>query len=331
MAKSERVPRSLITRLQDLDDHLYLLEDALIRLKAGESAHLKSLAAELRVLVCYSSGTEGLLWRISVELGVHDAIHVHHVGNIDYERSSAKGLEFLYFPIFKAGEGDPRLPIGDYSLRSIIKEHEALIVTGKGYTHEQIIKAFSQQMGSAHEDDGIEPYLAELSEVLILNQKPLMRVLLSDACFVIEVGKRVMEQAEKTHDYTPKSRQKINIEKQTLPKYIPKQVIPDNTHATISDEGTVVFQIDHPHPDWCTNSNKYVFGELRKGQLSISPTKHTDCTVELAISGLGKKKIVSKRPIPESEFPGIAIAITWQGNEVNIYLNGQLVDRIVWD
>ena len=50
----QRIPKTVERKLADLDDHLSLLDEGVRRLQAGESAYLKAISAELRVLVCYS-------------------------------------------------------------------------------------------------------------------------------------------------------------------------------------------------------------------------------------------------------------------------------------
>src|SRR5438034_6680275 len=141
MTKIPRIPKSLQRKVADLDDHLYLLAEGRSRLASGEEAFLKSLAAELRVLVCHSSGTEGLVWRLAEELAVADSVHVHVAGRVNRAHPLSQGLTFAFVPILPAGQGDPRLPPAHCSLRAIIKQCEAVFVSARGYTHEELIKA----------------------------------------------------------------------------------------------------------------------------------------------------------------------------------------------
>ena len=83
MGRKNRIPKTLDRKLRDLDDHLYFLRESLLKLSNGDGAYLKTLAVELRVLVCKVSGTEGLLWRVIDEVTLHDAVHVHLLGNLD--------------------------------------------------------------------------------------------------------------------------------------------------------------------------------------------------------------------------------------------------------
>lgn len=151
--------------------------------------------------MCRSSGTDGLLLRLSTELGVSDEVALHLPGKLIQDHPLVQGLQFLIVPIFRAGKGDPRLAPDNYSLQDVIKEGEAVVALGKPLTHEYLIKAIAQQMGSAHEDEGIEPALTQLAGVFINGVEPYVGVLATDAELSLEVGERVLEKAETEHDF----------------------------------------------------------------------------------------------------------------------------------
>lgn len=329
MPKPPRIPKSLKGKLIALDDHLYLLAEATGRLAGGETAYLKSLAAELRVLVCHSSRTEGLLWRLAEELRVPDTVHVHLPGDVDRDHPLARGLSFAFIPIFRAGEGDPRLAAVHHSLRSIIKECDAVFVSQRGYTHEKLIKAVAEQMGSAHEDEGVDPHLVELGAMLLGNRSPLTHILVSDSEYVLEVGNRVLDSTAESLGFRRKVRTPIVTEKPAAPEPQPEgQYLDEGGLTTLPPEGTVVFMVDHPHPDWRTNSHGYSFGQVAAGPLSVIARKHPDATMELIIAGLTGQPLTIRGAIPASNQPGVMVALTWGGSEIVIYLNGQQVHTI---
>lgn len=205
MTRRNRINKTIAQKLSDLDDHLFLLRENLHRLNEGD-AYLKIISAELRVLVCFSSGREGLLWRLVDDFDVSDLVHLHVAGNVNKEQPLAKGLHFAIVPLQRAGYGDPRLPPHYYSLKEIMKKQEAVYIAGKGLSHEYLIKAVAQQMGSAHEDEGIEPVLVELGEIFIGGVQPYVSTLSLDAELILEVGERVLEKAEKELGFTRKRR-----------------------------------------------------------------------------------------------------------------------------
>jgi len=206
---TKRINKTITQKLSDLDDHLFLLRENLYRLNEDDT-HLKIISAELRVLACSSRHRglklEGLLWRLVDEFGVSDLVHLHVAGNVNKEHALAKGLHFAIVPLQRAGYGDPRLPPHYYSLKEIMKKQEAVYIAGKGLSHEYLIKAVAQQMGSAHEDEGIEPVLVELGEIFINGVQPYVSILSLDAELILEVGERVLEKAEKERGFTRKRR-----------------------------------------------------------------------------------------------------------------------------
>ncbi len=94
----------------------------------------------------------------------------------------------------------------------------------------------------------------------------------------------------------------------------------------LPSEGTVIFQVYHPHKNWKTNAHGYKFGLFKQGPLSIQTTKHPDKTMEVRVEGLAEGVISTKKPIPESEQPRVMVGLTWKKSEVIFYLNGVQVD-----
>jgi hypothetical protein len=157
MPKQPRIPRTLFEKIEALDDQLFLLREAWHNL-AKDNARLKSLAATLRVLICESSNTEGLLWRLARELSVDDTICAHIPGRVDVDHPLSKGLQLMHVPLFRSGKGDARLPAIEASFRWLIKEHWAVYANGEHITHERLIGLVANQIGSSHEDDGVSLY-----------------------------------------------------------------------------------------------------------------------------------------------------------------------------
>lgn len=203
--RGTRIPKTTPGKLSDLDDHLYLLRLHLCGLRQ-DAAHLKALSAELRALVCLAGGTEGLLWRLVDELKVSDSVHLHLAGKVNTGHPIAHGLHFAVFPIARAGYGHPKLRPCHYSLREVIREAEAVFVGGSSITHENLIRAVAEQMGTAHEDDGIDLSLAQLQQVFLNGVAPYVPVLATDADLTLQVGERVLDQAEANSVYRRKAR-----------------------------------------------------------------------------------------------------------------------------
>lgn len=204
MSRRNRIPKSLEQKLRDLDDHLFIIREHLNNTDQSTS-HLKVLSAVLRTLVCFSSRTEGLLWRLVDELNVNDEIYLHVPGDLNQEHPLAQGLDFLIIPLKRGGKGDPKLPPKNYSLRELIKNRQALIAGGKPFTHEYLIKAIAQQMGVAHECDGLEQMLVDIKSIFINGDEPHIPILKMNAELTLEIGERVLEEAERTQNFKRES------------------------------------------------------------------------------------------------------------------------------
>jgi hypothetical protein len=209
MARRVRFPKSLGEKLRALDDHLFLLRTSLEELLKGEPAHLKVVAAELRTLVCRSDQTEGLLWRLADELNVSDEVFLCEGGRINRDHPLARSLRFFGGRNFRGERGPDRLPRVSESLRYVFKTWEAIYVptlSDVEITHEYLIKAVAQQIGSAHEDNGIEPILCRLREVFLGETEPCANVLVFDADLTLQIGERVLDAAESQKGYRRRDR-----------------------------------------------------------------------------------------------------------------------------
>ena len=205
------------------------------------------------------------MWRTVELLNVSDSVDVHIPGNVDRDHLLAKGLSFAFVPLYKAGPGDTKMTTGQCSLRGIIKEHEVVFISGQGLTHEYIIKAIAQQMGSAHEDEGVEPLLAELSEIYASEQDIFSEIVTIDANFVLEVGERVFQEVERRYGYTRKKRRRMILE-EGGPRDVHDSSSPNlvEQRDSVPREGTLITKLIHPHSDWSVNNYMYRFPPLLK-------------------------------------------------------------------
>jgi hypothetical protein len=209
MAGRLRFPRSLEEKLRALDDHLFLLRKELEGLLKGELAHLKVIAAELRTLVCHSDRFDGLLWRLADELNVSDDVFLCEGARVNRDHPFARSLQFFGGRNFRGERGPDWLPRVWESLRYVFENWEAIYVPSVSdieITHEYLIKAVAQQIGSAHEDEGLEPILARLRQVLLSGMESYAHVLVFDADLTLQMGERVLDTAESQMAYRRRDR-----------------------------------------------------------------------------------------------------------------------------
>lgn len=335
MSRRNRLQKTQDRKLRDLDDHLHFLKEALVKVANGDDAYLKHLATELRVLVCKSSGTEGLLWRIIDLLSEkeQDAVHVHLTGKLNREHPIGKLATFTFSPIFRAGHGDPRIPARRYSLKGIIKESEALVVSGIGYTHEKLIRAVAEQMGSAHEDEGAESYLVELDRMSISNSSILTTLLLNDAELVLGVGDRVLDSALKKFNFVRKTRPVLVIPTYTRPAPYVTNTNFEFIPGSPPREGSLLFALNISPSDW--SKDGYSFDLVSQGPISINTMIHPDATIELRVQGLSDSIIETRKKIPTTgtdlDHLPLGIAFTWNGSDLAFYVRGVRIDTIQYE
>ncbi len=193
--KRVRIEKGEARKLAELEDHLYILRQQSSDLTL-DPAHLCVVAAELRALLCWSSGTEGLLWRLAGSLGVSDVVRVRAVGGINRDHPLARNMR-LFVPTLMRPipNAPPTFRWHDIEMRTLVKECLGAYTHGKSFTHEQLIKKVAEQVGSAHIDDGIEPGLATLEELLISGRPSYSATLEVIASLTLEVGERVIAAA----------------------------------------------------------------------------------------------------------------------------------------
>lgn len=169
--KTPRIERPLLEKLEALNDHLFLLRDAWHNLWRDD-ARLKSLASELRLLICKSSGTEGLLWRLTREMKVDEFVCVHIPGEVDPDHPLSNGLQLAHMPLYRGGKSDPRVPVRQLSFRLLVKKCPAIFAEGEHITHENMISLIANQIGSSHETDKVSHDLHFLRNISFFENRP---------------------------------------------------------------------------------------------------------------------------------------------------------------
>ena len=203
MARSSRVARTTEELLEALDHHQYLLRNALYGLQE-DLAHIKTLSTELRTLICESSGTEGLLWRLVDENNVSDVVDLHVAESVNRDHSLNRGRDIWQLPMRRPGDGPPAPPLTQIRLRDVIKRCEAIYVAqvaDRVFTHELLIGAIAGQMGGAHEAEGLDHSLVRLNSILVNHTHLYVGVLAFDAELTLQIGERVLDHAERCRNF----------------------------------------------------------------------------------------------------------------------------------
>jgi hypothetical protein len=204
---SPKVARSIAELLDALDDHLYLLRVNLRDHNAGEPAHLRVIAAELRVLVCMSGGTEGLIYRLADRLGVTDDVELDLPPKFTRADPANK---MQYIPLFLSiRHPEPVFDFllrANYSLKEVLKGRVAIVMGQNLLTYDVVIKNVAQQIGTAHEDDAISADLMDMRNFFMRNRGMHDDILCKVAELALIIGDRVLDKACVAIGYTIKSR-----------------------------------------------------------------------------------------------------------------------------
>lgn len=299
--------------LSALEDHLYLLQRTLADLAAGDAAHLRQLAAQLRALVCTSSSMPGLLWRLRDELHVNDGVSIRYPGRIDTNNPITRGMLFGAALVRADGSGLSAISPETWSLHEHIHVHEAVFVDGFSITHEHLISRLANETGVAHEAHGVSKEIAKLNSVRYGDVQPYFSVLDEDARLVLEVGERITSAAT-SQGYCRRRPPSLGNDIPSIQQTRFSTRLDVPTHFAKLDEGTVLVALQVP--------------ESAKVQDRIEPVRYPPFTqghVRVNVEITRKRRVLVRTiglplpyfgfefPLPELKDDTLAIIIAWKG------------------
>ena len=278
-----RIEKTLNRNLMDLDAHLYFLYEDYAAVYGGDSAYIKRIANTLRNLICVSDKTEGLLWRVSEALGADDNVEIHAVGGFNKEHWLADRLDFTYIPFWRPGKSNVPFELVKISLRKFVMEGEAIYTSKKSFTHENLIKFISQQMGSSHEAEGVDPVLVRLSGLSFSNSSILVEFVMAHADLALEVGEKVLEFAKLKTGFSRKGRPKIVIPPRSIEPF--SFFEKEHFHSSTDTAGDFTWYVvvRAPHLGWETNGRAHNFGMSTFGGMVCSVEKPKDSCLEVKL------------------------------------------------
>ena len=112
------------------------------------------------------------------------------------------------------------------------------------------------------------------------------------------------------------------------PPLTPEQLKDPQKQKEMQNEGSANFWVNHPHADWSTNTNTYIFQPISQGGITINSKKLPDKSIEVTIEGPFGKSYSFNAPIPPCTPKGLMITITWKRPEVALSLNGRRAKTI---
>lgn len=90
------------------------------------------------------------------------------------------------------------------------------------------------------------------------------------------------------------------------------------------NQGTFAVKLLPPAPKWWADNQEYLLAKGGTHGLAFQATKHSDQTLEIFIEGPLNQSFHLHGPCPSCpQDDTLHIAITWQDDALNLYLNGQ--------
>lgn len=316
--KPGRFEKTLERNLNDLEEHLFFLRDEFAKTVGGDNAYSKKISSTLRTLICMSDRTEGLLWRVAESIGADDTIEIQAFEGIDENNSIAQSLSFALVPFCRPGEGALPIDAQRLSLKKFIKTFSALYYEKKSYTHEALIKYIAQQMGSAHEAEGVDPFLIELSAISYSHKPALVNFLLTHAEFTLEVGEKVLKFAAAKAMFRRQVRPPIAIPSAVTKAFLFLEGDNFVGREEIKSDQDVCFVARAPSGDWEDDGFGYNFGNMTARRVLCALEKYGDGTIEMkiyssmciyirrvAITSCGKRDIVAFARFQDAKWTAI--------------------------
>lgn len=316
------VPKSSDQMLSALEDHLYLLRSTLADLAAGETAHLRQLAAQLRALVCTSSGMPGLLWRIRDEFNVNDGVSIRYPGRIDTNNPITRGILFGAAPVRANGSGPSAISLETWSLHEHIHVHEAAFVDGFSITHGHLISRLANETGIAHEAHGVSKEIAKLNSVRLGDVQLYFSVLDEDARLVLAVGERIISAAT-SQGYCRRRLPSLANDIPSIQHTRFSRQLDVPTQFAKLDEGTVLVAFQVPENAKVEDRIEPVrYPPFIQGHVQVNVDITRKRRVRVQTIGLPFPYFGFEFSLPELKDDTLAIVIAWKGLSTKAFAAG---------
>ncbi len=98
---------------------------------------------------------------------------------------------------------------------------------------------------------------------------------------------------------------------------------------SIRNEGSITFLLKHSNQNWYKDNNIYKFNNLPSlSGIELKVEKRPPNKLHLEITGIHEKKYTLYENIPVCDNRELFVAITWKGDWLKLYFNGNLITYI---
>ncbi len=310
--------------LNALEEHLSTLVPMLAGLQSGDAAHVKDIATKLRLLICGSSGQQGLLWDLSEKVKARDTFQIRYAKIDANNHFVTRGLQVFDSHKLANAPGTP-IPLREVSLREHISSHEIAFIDGVGLTYRELIKEMAEHSGTAHETPGISREMAKANAIRVGDVQPFVPLVDRVSRWTLDFGEIVIQQAvdlgysRRRPAATPPP--EINLEsiRFTYPMDGPKIESNRNARTIVVELSTSDFTRAKKQaapvtfPPITVGDVVFAFQATRRGRLRLSAI------------GLDIPNFAYEGAVNTDARSMVMVAVTWQGFNIRVFVNGQQV------
>lgn len=317
----KQVPKTSQHLLNALEDHLSTLVPMLEGLQKGDAAHVKDIATKLRLLVCGSSGQDGLLWDLGQKVNANDTFQFRYAGKVDTNNPLTRKLQLIDNHALANLPGTP-IPQGAISLRQHITAHEAVFIDGVSLTYRELIKEMAEHSGTAHETPGVSREMAKANAIRVGDVQPCLPIIDRVARWTLSYGEIVIQHAV---DQGYERRRAALTPPAEIPLESVRFAYPMGGPAINAngDGGTVSVWLAHA---------EFVRAKAQASTVEFPPVSFGQVTFQLQATKRGRVRIrATGLAIPNFGYEGavrgndagmVGVAVTWHGFDVRVFIDG---------
>jgi len=318
------ISKTLHQELNALEDHAEIVRDALLSLRRGSGGRIRLIATELRNLVCYSSGVDGLAWRLLRRFGVSDEVELFGPQNTGSSNVPASGqLVFDYQPILISQPQGFAATSYSRSLEILIKQDQAVSVRGQSITYERLIKSIAEQMGTGHEPPGIERQLADINSILMDNEHVYFPIFQALGYLTLHVVERILQAAARSDQYRRLQANPIDLPLADCGTESLQHQLPAPARELHSDTGGFAFVVGLPTDQrWRERGQRVRFPPVQSGGVRVQAWKTRRDRFVVRIDGLLVPNFECNRPVPPLPGENFLLAVSWNRLDIQVFVNG---------
>ncbi|MFH0854927.1 MAG: hypothetical protein V1869_00195 [Candidatus Omnitrophota bacterium] len=181
--------KSLDTRLNELNESISLLEDALQKVKSGDLKYFKVISSQLRALICSGSRSlSPLLINLAKERNVLLFCYGPSTRSSDTDEFTVLKISFFLIGLLPFSPANQRYELNDWLFSPFVRLGSMI------YTPNEVIRMVAEKEGGAHYDDKLDEKSLKLKEIVYSGQFNQLEqnLLVQTAEVAVKLGKDIL-------------------------------------------------------------------------------------------------------------------------------------------